>query len=76
MTGSIVISNLFSYLGSRFERAIDGYPLLSYINLNKGDERMIDAFNNERKSVIKSFIWYSVLNIALAIVATRLDKLI
>lgn len=76
LSGTVILSSLASFLGARIERAIDSYPMLSYIQLNKGDQRMINGFGKERNSVTWSFLWYCLLNIILAIVATKLEKFI
>jgi hypothetical protein len=74
--GTILLSSFASMIGTLIERAIDNYPLLSYLNFNKGDLKMIDNFKEEKKSVIYSFIWSSVLTLVLAIIATKLERLI
>lgn len=76
LSGAVVLSSLASFIGSRIERAVDGYPMLSYIHLNKGDQRMIESFETERKSVIRKFLWYCLINFVIAIVATKLEKFI
>jgi len=75
-TGTIVFSTIASNIGSFIEDAIDNYPLLSYLNLNKGDIKMIEGFQSSRSSTIYSFIWSCILAIVLGIVATKLEKLI
>lgn len=41
----------------KFERSIDGYLTLSYLNINKGDSKLIKEYNEKNT---KTFIWIAV----------------
>lgn len=74
--GAFIITRLMGFVGSLFERAIDNYPTLSYLNLNKGDANLIENFNTERKPELWRFILGCVSTIILGIAAAKLEKLI
>lgn len=62
--------------GHFVERAIDTYPSLSYLKLNKGDERMISEFQDRTHKSILGLLSGSTLAIALGIISTKLEKLL
>ena len=63
--------------GQIVEYVMDGYPILSYLKLNRGDSNLIDAFQNKTTKLIAKFVWASlVLPIILGLVVSKLDKLI
>jgi hypothetical protein len=62
--------------GNLIEQSIDGYPILSYLRLNRGDGNMIDEFNGKRKWVVAKLLTGAALSIAFGILATKLEKLL
>lgn len=69
----ILISGI---LGRIIESSIDSYPVLSYLRLNRGDEKIIGEFRSKRKLVAINFFLGAFLTIALGIIATKLEKLL
>ena len=74
--GSYIIISLLDFAGSWLEQAIDNYPTLSYVNLNKGDANLITDFRDQLKPVAWRFVSGCFLAIILGIVSTKLEKLI
>lgn len=73
---SYIIISLLGLAGSWLEQAIDNYPTLSYVNLNKGDENLIADFQQQLKPVMWRFASGCFLAIILGIISTKLEKLI
>lgn len=74
--GAFILTSLVSALGSYMERAIDSYPELSYLKLNKGDSNLIDEFVKKRKRVILKFLGACALTIALGVLSAKLERLL
>ena len=74
--GGFVFVSLVSTAASFIERAIDGYPELSYLKLNRGDTKLIQSFSDRRKGVIWRFVGGSLVSIALGILSSKLEKLL
>ena len=74
--GGFIIINLMTSAGRLLEDAIDSYPTLSYLNLNRGDEQLIKKFDEQTRGVIWKFLWASILAIVLGILSAKLDRLI
>lgn len=74
--GAFLLLTLFGAMGSLVEQAIDGYPILSYLKLNKGDSNLIDDFGHRKKAVFYKFALSSVFTILLGIIAAKLEKLV
>jgi len=62
--------------GHALEDTIVGYPMLSYLRLNRGDEQLVDDFvRRQKNSRLRSLL--SVLaQLALAVAATQIDRLL
>jgi hypothetical protein len=58
------------------EEAIDSYPVLSYMKLNRGDANLIDEFDSRKRLVLFKFVASSVFAVALGIISSRLEKLL
>lgn len=67
---------LGAYLGSFMENAIDSYPILSYIKINKGDESLIREFRSGTTPVVLKFLLGAVLTVVLGVIACKLDRII
>lgn len=72
----VIVYDLFTFIGIRIEKLIDRYPQLSYLNLNRGDQNCIENFSANRKSLVTKFVIYFLFNIVLAIIVTKIEKLI
>lgn len=70
-----ILISLSNTTGKFLEEAIDNFPTLSYLKLNKGDIKVIDEFQSRRKSSVLKLAWSQMLAIALAIVASKLEKI-
>lgn len=76
MGGGYCLLNLLGLAGAIIENAIENYPTLSYVHLNRGDAHLIEEFRSQRRPVVWKFLWGSVFAIILGVIASRLDKLI
>lgn len=61
---------------SQIEVAIDTYPEMSYLNLNRGDEKLISDSKDAKPWALLRFAVGVVLTIALGILSSKLEKLI
>ncbi len=75
ITAAYILIFLASVAGRMIEIAIDSYPVLSYLKLNRGDINLIDEFQERKKKVILKFIGGVVLAVVLGIVSIKLEKL-
>lgn len=62
--------------GELIEDAIDSYPVLSYLKLNRGDTNLIEEFQRGKTKVILQFIGGAALSITLGIISSKLETLI
>lgn len=74
--GFFIIPSIAKYLGRNIEMLIDRYTPLSYIILNKGDERLYDEYQKKNNSSVKGTLLNVVLTIVLGVISAKLDKLI
>lgn len=74
--GAFVVVTLMGAMGNLIEEAIDSYPILSYLKLNKGDSNLIDEFGQRKKSVLFKFAISSGISILLGIISAKLEKFI
>jgi hypothetical protein len=70
------VSPLMGTMGSLIEEAIDSYPVLSYLKLNKGDINLIDEFAGRKRAVMFKLALSSVSTIALGIASAKVEKLL
>ena len=71
----IVILTLSRAAGDLVEDAIDSYPVLSYLKLNKGDDKLIEEFRGRKTMTILQFLGGCLLAVALNIISSKLEKL-
>jgi hypothetical protein len=71
-----VLITLAGAAGEMIEDAIDSYPVLSYLKLNRGDMKLIDEFNDRKTKVILQFVLGAALSIILGVISSKLEKLI
>jgi len=74
--GALILVPLMGTIGSLIEEAVDSYPVLSYLKLNKGDINLIEEFAGRKRVVIFKLALSSVSTIALGIVSAKLEKLL
>ncbi|MFJ3314915.1 hypothetical protein ACIPLR_06105 [Herbaspirillum huttiense] len=74
--GACVGMLLGKLAGEAIEYAIDTYPILSYLKLNKGDVKLVEKFSAQRWSVGVKFAIGIALQIAVGIASSKLEKLI
>lgn len=74
--GALVLIGSLFQAGRLIERAIDHYPTLSYLRLNKGDENLIAEFRSRRRLVVWKFVAGCALTILLGLATTKLEKFI
>lgn len=60
----------------RLEQTIDSYFIVSYLKLNKGDEKLISDSENGRRKIIYKFIFNAIMALVLGVVATKLERLV
>lgn len=74
--GALILVPLMGAIGSLFEEVIDGYPVLSYLKLNKGDANLIDEFASRKRFVMLKLFGSSAFSVLLGIASSKLEKLI
>ncbi|WP_394672577.1 hypothetical protein [Limnobacter sp.] len=75
-SGALILVPLMGAIGGMIEEAIDSYPILSYLKLNKGDSNLIEQFSERKRSVFIKLFFSAVASIALGIVSAKLERLI
>ena len=76
MGASYVLLAVAQAAGRMIEQAIDTYPTLSYLKLNKGDERMISEFQGRARGALLKLAGGAVLTVILGIISAKLEKLL
>lgn len=74
--GALILVPLMGAVGSLIEEAVDSYPVLSYLKLNKGDSNLIDQFGDRKRSVIIKLVASSAFSVLLGIASAKLEKLL
>lgn len=62
--------------GNILEEAIDKFPVLSYLKLNRGDEKLIVEFQGRSSKEILRFLGGVALTIILGVISAKLEKFI
>lgn len=62
--------------GRLIEKSLDGIHQISYLKLNKGDEKLINKFSDRNKSTFWRFMGGCVLTLLLGVVSSKLSGLI
>lgn len=73
--GSYILLILVRRMAKLVEEAIDCFPELSYLKLNKGDEKLIDEASSEKPRALVRLTIGAVATIALGIISAKLEKL-
>jgi hypothetical protein len=74
--GFYLLMTLSHGAGKIMEHAIDNIYQLSYLKLNKGDEKLIDEFSSTNKRSIRKFICGCIVTIGLGIISSKLAILV
>ncbi|WP_406625926.1 hypothetical protein [Acidovorax sp. SDU_ACID1] len=74
--GSYIIATLVKASAEFVEEAIDTYPELSYLKLNKGDEKLIEEASSTKQRAWFRLIFGCIGSIVLGIISSKLEKLI
>ena len=72
--GAYILISLVSMTASYIEHAIDTFPELSYLNLNKGDEKLIDEAKQEKPKAYFRLLIGSIGSVMLGILSAKLEK--
>jgi len=72
---SYILLSLVRACAELIEEAIDTYPVLSYLKLNKGDERLIEEASSAKPRAWLRLILGSLGSIVLGIISAKLEKL-
>lgn len=72
--GAYILISLVSMTASYIEHAIDTFPELSYLNLNKGDEKLIDGAKQEKPKAYFRLILGAAGSVLLGIISAKLEK--
>lgn len=74
--GFYLLVNLTNAAFEFIEESIDSYAVLSYLKLNKGDDKLVEEFGRRNRRVVLKFIAASLVSIALGVVSSKLTNLI
>lgn len=72
--GAYILITLVHLSASFIEHAIDTFPELSYLSLNKGDEKLIEQAKQEKPRAYLRLVLGSIGTIVLGIVSAKLEK--
>ncbi|MDP8634740.1 hypothetical protein QZQ04_08280 [Serratia marcescens] len=75
-SGFYIITACAGFLGRVIESALDSHLCLSYLNLNKGDERLIDEYKGKNKGNLIRVIITCSLTVVLGVLSSKLAELI
>jgi hypothetical protein len=71
-----ILVSLAGSVGRLLERSIDNYPILSYLKLNKGDEKAIREFGLNRKKTLVKFLLSTLGMIVIGVISSKLSMLV
>lgn len=74
--GAYILLKLAHIAGRSIEQTIDGFPEISYLCLNKGDERLIEEAEREKPYALVSLAIGALGSIAIGIVSSKLERLL
>jgi hypothetical protein len=74
--GGFILVSLISIAAAHMENAIDTFPELSYLKLNRGDEKLIELFKRRKNKVAARFLAGSTTAIVLGIISAKLERLL
>ena len=74
--GAYILLAIASRVGNILESLIDSVGALSYIKINKGDEKVIAEYEKRNSQISRKFVFNLVITVVLGIVSAKLEKLI
>ena len=74
--GAYILLAIASRVGNILENLIDSVGALSYIKINKGDEKVIAEYEKRNSQILRKFVINLVITVVLGIVSAKLEKLI
>lgn len=74
--GALILVPVAGAVGTFLEEAVDSFPVLSYLKLNKGDANLIEDYRNRKVVVFQKLAASSIVSILLGIVSAKLEKLL
>jgi hypothetical protein len=72
---SYILLKLIRITGDLIEQTIDNFPEISYLNLNKGDEKLIKEAESNKPMALLRIAIGAAGTIALGIISSKLEKL-
>lgn len=73
-TSAYVLISIGVTVGAKIESTVDNFPVLSYLKLNKGDERLVSDFQRRRNGAIAKLCWNTLAAVAIGILSAKLEK--
>lgn len=73
--GSYILLKLIRMTGDLIEATIDNFPEISYLNLNKGDVKLISEAESNKPMALLRIAIGAAGSIALGIISSKLEKL-
>jgi hypothetical protein len=74
--GFYIITNIAGVAGGLIEESIDNMTVISYLNLNKGDKKLIDKFKRRKFSMAMKFVLGCLLTVLLGFISSQLAELV
>jgi hypothetical protein len=74
--GFYLITTLADAAGRVIEDTIDSFNVVSYLNLNKGDKKLIDEFGKRKRRIILKFLFGCIVTVALGVASSKIALLI
>lgn len=72
--GAYILINLVNMTAGLIEQVIDTFPEMSYLSLNKGDEKLITRAKLEKPKAYLRLFFGCIGSIALAIIAAKMER--
>lgn len=63
-------------LGRLMEDTIDSYPMLSYLRLNRGDDRLIEEFRQRRRGIVWRTVGGGLATVGLGVLSGCIERLL
>ncbi len=74
--GFYLITNIAYTAGRIIEDAIDSFSVISYLNLNKGDEKLISEFSKKKERTVWKFCGGLFLTLVLGVASSMIANII
>ena len=62
--------------GSIVENALNSFSTISYLNLNKGDQKLIDDFKRRKNKIFLKFVFGCVITVLLGFMSSQLAEVV